>query len=466
MCQQVIDQYADIGLGAARVPGVFFLHLQGGVDACQQALRPGLFITGGAVDLAGEEQALNELRLQCRPQVSRVEKVVFDSVTRPGDVSVFKPLDAAHQFMLHVERQAGGNAVGIDLVGVQPLRLDEDLVTGLVGKAHHLVLDRRTVARADTFDDAGVHWRAVEAAPNQRMGLFVGVRDVAGHLFGVLLAAAAKGKYRRRFVSRLRLQLGIINAAAVDTRRRTGLQTIDAERQLPQAFRQRDGRRVTSAATLVVGLTDVDFASQKGADSQHNRTGAKIQPHLRAHADDALAFNDQIIHALLKQAEARLVFDHAANRRLVQNAIGLGTSGTHRRPLAAVENAELDATPVRRQRHGATEGVDLLYQMPLADTSNGRVATHLADGFDVVGQQQCVRTHARRRKRSLGAGMAATDYNHIEVLRVPHLSPINSMKTLNHSSLCRWKLWKIHSFLKGLGILRRSRPGANFRIYQ
>ena len=62
------------------------------------------------------------------------------------------PLHAAHQFVLDVEGQAGGDAVGIELVGGQAFGLQEDLVAFLVGKAVDLVLDAGAVARAHALD--------------------------------------------------------------------------------------------------------------------------------------------------------------------------------------------------------------------------------------------------------------------------------------------------------------------------
>ena len=44
----------------------------------------------------------------------------------------------------------------------------------------------------------------------------------------------------------------------------------------------------------------------------------------------------------------------------------------------------------------------------------GGVAAHLAQGIDALGQQQRARAHARGGKRSLGAGVAATDHDDVE----------------------------------------------------
>ncbi len=154
---QVIDQHADVCLIPTWCPRLAFLHLQGCIDAGKNALRRRFLITCGAVDLAGEKQAADELRLQTRHQVTRIEIVVLDRITGPRNVRVLEAPDRTHQLELHIEWQAGGNAVGIDLVGRQPFRLNENLVRGFVGEAMHLVLDRRTVAGADAFDDAGKH---------------------------------------------------------------------------------------------------------------------------------------------------------------------------------------------------------------------------------------------------------------------------------------------------------------------
>jgi hypothetical protein len=70
-----------------------------------------------------------------------------------------------------------------------PLRLDEDLMRGLVRKAMHLVLDRGTVARAGALDapvNIGERSNAARMIACVR-SLVCG--DVAGDLFGMLARA-------------------------------------------------------------------------------------------------------------------------------------------------------------------------------------------------------------------------------------------------------------------------------------
>ncbi len=164
----------------------------------------------------------------------------------------------------------------------------------------------------------------------------------------------------------------------------------------------------------------MDLAVQKSAGRQHHGARTKTDAHLRDRTHHPVAFDHQIIDGLLEQPELGLVFQHATDRGLVKNTVGLGASSTHGRPLGAVEDAELDAAFVGGQRHRAAQGVHLFDQMALANATNGRVAAHLPQRLDVVRQQQSFAAHACRSQRSFGSGMAATDHDHIEFLRVKH----------------------------------------------
>src|SRR5688572_20966235 len=54
--------------------------------------------------------------------------------------------------------------------------------------------------------------------------------------------------------------------------------------------------------------------------------------------------------------------------------------------------------------------------MTLPNTTNCRVAGHLAQRFNIVGKQQCLAAHARSRQSSFCACVAAANYNDIKVL--------------------------------------------------
>src|ERR1700730_3954251 len=179
---EVIHQHADVSLAALRAPGFAAAGCERSIDARQQPLRCGLLVTGGAVDLTGEEQAGDEFALQTVSQIARIEKIVLDGIARPRDVRAFESLDRSDEFMLDVERQTGGYAVRVDLVSIETLGLDENLMRRPVGEAHDLAFHRRAIARSHALDQTREHGRALAGGANDVVGALVGGRDVAGHL--------------------------------------------------------------------------------------------------------------------------------------------------------------------------------------------------------------------------------------------------------------------------------------------
>ena len=164
----------------------------------------------------------------------------------------------------------------------------------------------------------------------------------------------------------------------------------------------------------------MDLAIQESARGQHHGARTETNAHLRHGADHFVALHHQVVDGLLKQPQIGLVLEPAANRGLVQNAVGLGTGGAHGRAFGAVEDAELDAAFVGGQRHGAAHRVHLFDQMALANAANAGVAAHLPQRFNVVAEQERFAAHACRGQGRFGARMATANDDHIEFLRVKH----------------------------------------------
>ena len=106
-----------------------------GVDAGHEALARGLFVAGGAVDLAGEVEAGDGLHAQAAVELGGVDGVVLDGVAGAQHLGVLEAGDGAHDLPLHFHRQRGGHAVDVDLVGVEAFGLEEELVLLLVREA-------------------------------------------------------------------------------------------------------------------------------------------------------------------------------------------------------------------------------------------------------------------------------------------------------------------------------------------
>ncbi|CCK13877.1 hypothetical protein BN126_4080 [Cronobacter sakazakii 680] len=271
-----------------------------------------------------------------RLQVARIEEIVLNRVTRANNFRVLHPFHGTDDLHLHVERQAGGDAVRVNFVAGQPFRLQENLVRVAIGEAHHFIFDGRAIARADPFDNPRVHRAAIEVTADHVMGLLIGVRDVARHLTRMLIRRAHKREDRHWIVAMLLVEHAKIDSARVNTRRRSGFQTADAQRQFPQATRQRYGRRIARTAAAVVIKSDVNFAVEERADRQDNRFRAEFQAHLRDGTDNAIVFHDQIVNGLLEDHQIRLILQRGTHSLLVQHAICLSAGGAYGRTFAGV----------------------------------------------------------------------------------------------------------------------------------
>ena len=89
--------------------------------------------------------------------------------------------------------------------------------------------------------------------------------------------------------------------------------------------------------------------------------------------------------------------------------------------FGAVEEPELDAGGVGHAAHDAVERIDLADEVALPEAANGRVAAHLADGLDLVRQQQRTRAQTCGSRCGLAASVAAADDDDVEGVRRAHV---------------------------------------------
>ena len=203
----------------------------------------------------------------------------------------------------------------------------------------------------------------------------------------------------------------VVDGAAIDARRRPGLQAAAARRDLAQPLRQAQRRRIAGAPGGVIIKTNMDAAGEEGAYREHHARGLEHNAGQRDDAAHAPALDHKVRRFLLEQRQPWLVFKLAAYRPAVKHPVGLRARGTHCRTLAGIEGAKLDTRHVSGTRHRTAECIDLAYQVTFADTADRGVAAHGAQRFDALCQQQRRGAHARSRERSLGAGVAAADDN-------------------------------------------------------
>ena len=153
--------------------------------------------------------------------------------------------------------------------------------------------------------------------------------------------------------------------------------------------------------------------AQKRTGGQHH-SPCLVAPAIRGlHARHPLTRDEQPRHRSLRKRDPRNRLQQRPHRATIQPAIALGARAPDRRTLGAVEHPELDPRAVGSPPHDPTQRVHLPRHRPLGYPANGRVARHLPDHLEILGQQQHPRASPGRKGASLGAGVAAADYNHV-----------------------------------------------------
>jgi hypothetical protein len=166
---------------------------------------------------------------------------------------------------------------------------------------------------------------------------------------------------------------------------------------------------------LVVLQSHVNDPGEECPCGKYNGPPPKSDAKLCDHPRGSTTLKHDVINRLLKQGQIRLTFQAGANCAAIENSIGLGSRRAYRWALRGVESTKLDPGLVGCECHRPAQGIDLFHQVTLADASDGRIAGHLAQGFDAVREEEGAAARARRRKRSLRAGVTAAYNDDIEL---------------------------------------------------
>src|ERR1700752_744940 len=111
LLDKVFNENAYIRLFTAKPQRFTLLCVECGVDTRQQSLATCFLVTSGAVDLAGMKEAGKSTGLQIWPELSRVDKIVLNRVTRTNDSRFLHSRNHSHEILLHFRRQRSRKAI-------------------------------------------------------------------------------------------------------------------------------------------------------------------------------------------------------------------------------------------------------------------------------------------------------------------------------------------------------------------
>ena len=228
--RQIVHEHADIRLIAAQNDGGFALHKARGIDASENALCGGFLVAAGAVDLPGKVHARHGAQGKIGAKLEGIDALVFDSVGETKHARVTQTGNGMQHGELHILRHGGGKPLHIPLDGIQPLRLQKELVAVFIREAHNLIFDGRAVPCARTVDCAGVHRSAMDVFADDAVGFLVGIGEVA--LRAIFeRAIGQKGERRDGFVAGLRFHFAKVDGGFLHAGRCAGFEAAQRNAQ-------------------------------------------------------------------------------------------------------------------------------------------------------------------------------------------------------------------------------------------
>ncbi len=411
---EVVDHHPEIGIGTRENQRVPALDGERRIGPGQKALGRCLLIASGAIDLPGEIQARQGTQHQARGKFARIDVIIFDGIAGTLDHHILKARHRLKKSKLNIGRQRGRNTIGIDRRIVQPLGFEKHQMTVLVGEPNHLVLDRGAIARAARLDAPRIHRRSRKILGDDPMRFGGRAGFKARNLRRGDLAGQRRKGLRRR-ISMLFGQHRKIDGCGIEPGRRTGLEASQLQPKRFETHGQAEHRLFPRPSGRDGFLAAMDQPAQERTRGQHHRPGADPPPIEHHNAGDHSIGNDEIVDLALDDFEIGRSGELCLHRLAIKLAIFLRPGPTHRRPLASVEDAELNPPLIGDTAHDAIERIDLTHQMAFAQSPDRRVAAHLADGRKLVRDQRRRYTQTRRSGRRFRAGMAAANNDHTEI---------------------------------------------------
>ena len=233
---EVVDERSEV----APLPGQHQLRAVErhgrGVGTREQPLRRGLLVPRGAVDLPGEEETADLLRLQRVVALVRREKIVLDGVRGPQHVNLLQTWKRPQQRQLQALGQPGAESLHVNLRARSPLGFEEDLVRFFIREANDFVLDGRAVSRSLGAHPTAVGGRLVQVISDELVRRGGGAREVARHLLPSDVRPWVEREPPLVLIPGLRLEPRVVYASAVHSRGRPCLEPVRLEPQVDEAL--------------------------------------------------------------------------------------------------------------------------------------------------------------------------------------------------------------------------------------
>jgi hypothetical protein len=284
---QVVHQNTQIGLVPTQAQAFPTEHFRRGVHARDQSQTGRLLVPGGAEELARQIEPLHRNGPKIVTDASWAHHVVLHRIAVPEELGPLESGNRPHHGLLDVPRQGGGHPVDVQTRAPLGLWFEEHGVFPMVGEAHHLVLDGRTVAWPDSFDLPREQGRPLEIRRDDVLHCLRSPADPAHHPVADL--PGAPGKRPRLGIALLHPKPRVVDAVPVQSWRRASLESEQLQAQRTQRIPESAAGPLTEAASLRPFLAGVEDPPEKRPGGQDRRPPGHHRAVAQNHSGHALA---------------------------------------------------------------------------------------------------------------------------------------------------------------------------------
>jgi hypothetical protein len=162
----------------------------------------------------------------------------------------------------------------------------------------------------------------------------------------------------------------------------------------------------------------VHAAPQESPGGDHNRAGAKAASFesLDAQYFRRISGQKKSCNSALDCPQTRMLLQQGANSTSVKTSVALSARRPDRWTLAPIQHSELQRREICRSAHYSSESVDLTNDGALCHPADGGVTGHLTDSLQRARDQSNPRAKARSCDSGFRTGVAAANYDDIELV--------------------------------------------------
>ena len=217
-----------------------------------------------------------------------------------------------------------------------------------------------------------------------------------------------EGENRRRRIAVLSFTSLEINGSSVEPARGSCFEAAHFEAEIAQVIAE--GRRgVAHSSPGLVLKPHVKESPHECASGDDDCIGKDSKSQVGLNAGRSIAASQDGCDIALEEVDIGLLFQFELGPVLIGFLVTLSPGCADAGALVGVQHAKLDRRRIGVDGHEATQGIDFTNHMAFGEATDRRVARHLSNGVEVLGEHQGLAAETRRSHGRFDAGMPGSD---------------------------------------------------------